>query len=37
MEQPLRVSIGYNKNVTVRKNGQYWNVYINDNVFENGK
>ena len=36
MEQPLRVSIGYNKNVTVRKKGQYWNVYINDNVLENG-
>ena len=36
MEQPMRIKIGYNKNVTVRKNGEYWNVYINDNVFENG-
>ena len=37
MEQPIRIKIGYNKNITVKKNGQYMNVYINDNVFENGQ
>ena len=36
MDQPIRVKIGYNKNITVRKNGHYVNVYINNNVFENG-
>jgi hypothetical protein len=37
MDQPIRVNIGFNKNVTVKKNGDYLNVYINDNVFENGE
>lgn len=37
MEQPIRIKIGYNKNITVKKNGQYMNVYINDNVFEHGQ
>ena len=37
MEQPIRISIGYNKNLTVKRNGQYLNVYINDNYFENGQ
>ena len=36
MEQ-IRISIGYNKNLTVKRNGQYLNVYVNDNVFENGQ
>lgn len=37
MEQPIRVKIGYNKNITVKRNREYLNVYINDNVFENGE
>ena len=36
MEQ-IRISIGYNKNLTVKRNGQYLNVYVNDNIFENGQ
>ena len=34
---PIRVQIGYNKNITVKNNGQYTNVYINDNFFEDGQ
>ena len=37
MEQSIRIQIGFNKNITVKKNGEYWNVYINQNVFENGQ
>ena len=33
--EPIRISIGYNKNLVVKKNGQYLNV--NDNVFDNGQ
>ena len=36
-QQPIRISIGYNKNLTVKKNGQYTNAYVNDNFFENGQ
>ena len=36
MEQ-TRISIGYNKNLTVKRNGQYLNVYMNDNIFKNGQ
>lgn len=35
--EPIRVKIGYNKNITVKQNGQYMNVYINNNVFEGGQ
>lgn len=35
MDTPIRISFGYNKNITVKKNRQYLNVYLNDNVFEN--
>lgn len=37
MEQPIRLKIGFNKNITVKKNGQYLNVYVNDNCFEKGQ
>lgn len=37
MEQPIRIQIGFNKNITVKKNGEYRNVYINQNVFQNGQ
>ena len=37
MDQPIRMKIGYNKNITVKKNGQYLNIYINDNIFEKGQ
>lgn len=37
MDKPMLVKIGFNKNITVKKNGEYLNVYINDNVFENGQ
>ena len=36
MEQ-IRISSGFNKNLTVKRNGQYLNVYVNDNIFENGQ
>ena len=35
--EPIRISIGYNKSLCVKQNGQYTNVYINDNFFENGQ
>lgn len=31
----LRGNIGFNKSVSLRRNGEYLNIYINDNVFEN--
>ncbi|XP_052764154.1 uncharacterized protein LOC128206061 [Mya arenaria] len=37
MNTPLRINFGFNKCVSAKKNGQYMNVYINDNVFEDGK
>ena len=36
MEQ-TRISIGYNKNLTVKRNGQYLNVYMTDNIFKIGQ
>ena len=36
MEQ-IRISIGYNKNLIVKRNGRYLNVYVNENIFENGQ
>ena len=33
----IRISIGYNINLIVKGNGQYLNVYVNDNIFENGQ
>ena len=33
----IRVNIGPNKSVVVRRNGQFINCYINDNYFEEGK
>lgn len=37
MDKPIRVLFAYNKNITVKKNGQYLNVNLNDNIFENGQ
>ncbi|WAR10277.1 hypothetical protein MAR_035353 [Mya arenaria] len=37
MNTPLRMNFGFNKSISAKKNGQYLNVYINDNVFEDGK
>lgn len=37
MDQPIRIKIGFNKNITVKKSGEYINVYINDTVFEDGE
>ena len=37
MEQPIRIQIGFNKNIRVKKNGEYRTVYINQNVFQNGQ
>ena len=34
---PIRLSIGYNKSVVVRRNGQYLNAYINENFFQDSK
>ena len=37
MDLPARFQIGYNKNICVTQKGKFYNVYINDNVFEDGK
>ncbi|WAR26054.1 hypothetical protein MAR_011758 [Mya arenaria] len=37
MDKPIRKQFGFNKNVTVKKNGEYLNVYVNHTVYENGE
>jgi len=35
--KPIRISFGYNKSVTAKRNGDFLNVYINDNLFDEEK
>lgn len=37
MDKPTRLNFGFNKSITVKRHGDYLNVYINDSVFEDGK
>ena len=35
--KPIRIIFGYNKSVTAKRNGDFLNVYINDNFFDEEK